>query len=130
MGFNVNGEGLIIDVDKVSPILEYPCPENLKLFRQFVGATSWYRKFIGDYAKICKPLTRLTKKNVGFFWAEDQEMAFQSLKTFLTTSSVVAYPDFNIPFCIQSDANGLPCRGLGHYEFPILPRGLLFHGDH
>ncbi|UYV73064.1 K02A2.6-like [Cordylochernes scorpioides] len=42
---------------------------------------SYYRKFIKCFSKIADPLTSLIKKNVPFTWTENQEKAFQTLKT-------------------------------------------------
>ena len=72
LGFRVNWEGLLVDDEKVKPILEYPRPKTVKQLRRFIGATSWYRKFIKNYARVCEPLTRLTKKNLKFTWKEEQ----------------------------------------------------------
>ena len=110
LGFKVNKDGLIIDDDKVRPILDYPRPKNIKHVRRFVGATSWYRRFVQDYAKICEPLTRLTKKSLNFNWGDEQEKAFQTLRSALTSSPILAYPDFNIPFCGQTDASDYGLR--------------------
>ena len=105
LGFKVNKDGLLVDDDKIKPILEYPRPKNLKQLRRFIGATSWYRKFIKDYVQISEPLTRLTRKGVSFSWKDQQEEAFQTLRTALTTAPILAYPDFKLPFVIQTDAS-------------------------
>ena len=62
LGFKINQDDLVVDDNKMRAILEYPCQRNLRQLRRFIGATSWYRRFIKDYAKMCEPLTRLTKK--------------------------------------------------------------------
>ena len=41
-GFKINQDGLVVDDEKVRPILEYPRPRNLRNSRRFIGATSWY----------------------------------------------------------------------------------------
>ncbi|XP_039310315.1 uncharacterized protein K02A2.6-like [Solenopsis invicta] len=56
-------EGLTIDPDKVQPILEYPAPRNLKQLRRFLGMSSWYHRFIPQFATLSEPLTRLLRKN-------------------------------------------------------------------
>lgn len=68
-----------------------------------------YRKFIRDYGKLAKPLTELTKKD-GFKWGLKEQQAFDILKHKVTTASVLALPDFNQEFFIESDASG---NGLG-----------------
>jgi hypothetical protein len=49
------------------------------------------------------------KKN-SFKWREDQEAAFTHLKLLMSTPHVLALPDFNQPFILETDASG---NGLG-----------------
>ncbi|KAL6418960.1 hypothetical protein ACFW04_011678 [Cataglyphis niger] len=84
-------------------------PEKSKQIRQFLGMASWYRRFIENFSTIAAPLTRLTKKNARWTWGEDESAAFKQLKAALTTAPVLACPDFNRRFILQTDAstNGL-----------------------
>ena len=94
LGFKINQDGLVVDADKVRPIFEYPRPRNLRQLQRFIRATSWYRRFITDYAKMCEPLTRLTKKDQPYYWSEAQKGAFVALKNALISLTVLAYPNF------------------------------------
>lgn len=98
-----------LDPTKVSSILRWPPPKNVKGVRGFLGLTGYYRRFIADYGKIAKPLTELTKKD-GFLWSHESNVAFEELKKATTTTPVLMYPDFSIPFEIECDASG---RGVG-----------------
>jgi len=71
---------------------------------------SWYRRFVPNFSTIAAPLTRLTRKNARFIWANEEREAFERLKTTLTTAPVLACPDFNRPFILQTDASAY---GLG-----------------
>ena len=48
LGFLVNENGLLVDPDKIDPIINYPVPMNIKKLRRILGMTSWYRKFINN----------------------------------------------------------------------------------
>jgi len=48
---------------KVEGITKMKPPTNLKELKSFLGMTSYYTKFIKDYAKVAKPLTNLTLHN-------------------------------------------------------------------
>ena len=43
-------------------------------------------------------------------WDEEQQTAFDVLKNRLTTSPILAYPDFNLPFKLHTDASQ---KGIG-----------------
>ncbi|KAL6417431.1 hypothetical protein ACFW04_012743 [Cataglyphis niger] len=77
---------------------------------KFLGMASWYRRFIENFSTIAAPLTRLTKKNARWTWGEDESTAFKQLKAALTTAPVLACPDFNRRFILQTDAS---TSGLG-----------------
>ena len=77
-------------MDKVQRIQEWPIPRDLHHVRCFVGLTSYYRRFIKDYAKKAEPLHHLTKKDVPFERMEDTETAFQSLKQALIEPAMLA----------------------------------------
>ena len=78
----------------------------------FVGLTSYYQKFVPDYASIAIPLTNLLRKKQPerVTWSDECEAAFQKLKATLTTAPVLKVPKANKPFIVHSDASDI---GLG-----------------
>jgi hypothetical protein len=46
----------------------------------------------------------LLKKNSLFVWNDDQRVAFSTLQQALVSAPVLALPNFNKPFCIETDA--------------------------
>lgn len=48
-------------------------------------------------------MTDLLKKN-GFHWGNAAEEAFKLLKAALISTPVLAYPDFSMPFVVETDA--------------------------
>ena len=71
LGFFVNREGTRPNPANIEPIKNYPVLRNLKALRRFLGTSSWYRRFIPNYATIAEPLTNLTKKNQKYEWLEE-----------------------------------------------------------
>ena len=78
--------------------------------RQFLGLTSYYRRFIAQYAKIAHPLHALTRKDVAFEWSSDCQTAFETLKEKLVSAPVLCYPNFHRNFVLETDAS---VKGLG-----------------
>ena len=56
------------------------------------------------------PLHLLTRKDAPFVWSSSFQEAFDSLKHLLTTAPVLAYPNFEHSFILETDASG---AGLG-----------------
>ena len=110
LGFVVNESGLQTDPGKVEPILNYPRPRNVKDMRKFLGLTSWYRRFIPDYATIVSPLSQLLKKKQRWVWSCEQQEAFDKVRRCLVEAPILACPDFEVPFMLQTDASN---TGLG-----------------
>lgn len=68
--------------------------------------TGHYRMFIKGFRSISKPLTLLLKKDV-FIWTEEASATFMALKEALISAPVLALPDMNDTFVVETDASGL-----------------------
>jgi len=60
---------------------------------------------VPNFAETAKPLTALTRKNHEFAWGPSQQEAFDSLKRKLSTTPVLAFPNFSLPFILTTDAS-------------------------
>ena len=109
LGHVITPDGLKPNPKQVSAIQHYPAPESVSQVRQFLGMTSYYRRFIDGFATMASPLHSLTK-NATFIWTTECQNAFESLKDKLICTPVLAYPDFSKPFVLETDAS---IKGLG-----------------
>lgn len=111
LGYLINEQGINVNPEKVSAIVNYPAPTSVKEVRRLMGMVTWYSRFIPNFATKATPITELLKKNVKkFLWTPDAESAFNELKTALVSAPVLATPDFSKPFTIQADASD---KGVG-----------------
>jgi len=105
LGHVVSGEGIATDPAKVKSVKEWQTPTSVHDVRCFMGLASYYRKFIPEFSEIVRPLSRLTEKNARFLWGQEQENAFCLLKERLISAPVLAYPDPDVPFILDTDAS-------------------------
>ena len=106
LGHYVSEKGIKPMPEKCAAIQKFPTPTRVKDIRSFLGLTGYYRKFIKDFSKIAGPLIHLTKKDEPFAWSAECENAFQTLKNLLTTPPILAYPNYQDPYILQTDASG------------------------
>lgn len=106
LGHVVTESGIKPNPDKISCVQKFPLPTTQKQIKQFLGLAGYYRKFIKDYSKIARPITKYLKKDARIDVKDpDYKESFETLKKLLTNSPVLAYPDFNKKFVLQTDAS-------------------------
>ena len=100
------GQGFIRpDHDKTRAVMMMKPPKNRTGVRSFIGMTSFFRKFIKNYAAIAKPLTLLTSENVPWIWGPEQEVAFATLKAKLCEDPILCAPDWTKTWYLITDAS-------------------------
>jgi hypothetical protein len=90
LGHMISSEGITMDPSKVCDVLDWELPKSVHQVRSFLGLVGYYRRFILNFSKISKPITKLLKKGTKYVWSKECDEAFQTLKKLLTTSPVLA----------------------------------------
>lgn len=106
LGHIITQDGIKPDPEKIKKIVDWKLPENQKEIKQFLGLSGYYRRFIKDYSKIVKPMTKYLKKDQPMNLSDnDYKTSFLKLKEIIASDQILAYPDFNIPFILTTDAS-------------------------
>ena len=92
---------------KVEAIQALAVPKTRKQLRQFIGIINFYRDMWQNRSELLAPLTALTSKNVKYDWKDEHQKCFDAIKRVIGSELLLAYPDFNAPFEIHTDASKL-----------------------
>lgn len=105
LGHIIYVEGVAADPSKVHAIEQWPTPKSVKEVRGFLGLKGYYHHFVKNYGLLARPLTELLKKVV-FHWGQTESDAFTTLKLTMVSLSVLAMPNFDKLFVVESNASG------------------------
>lgn len=107
LGHIVTPDGVKPNPEKIKAIKNYPIPKTTKQIKGFLGLLGYYRKFINNFAKITKPLTKCLKKGAKIEHNPEFVDCFEYCKNLLTNEPILQYPDFSQPFNLTTDASNV-----------------------
>ena len=124
LGHLISKNGIAVDKKKVEAIQTWPTPSNVSEIHSFLGLASYYRKFVPNFSTIATPLTQLLHKDQKYCWMENEEKAFNELKSKLSSTPVLLLPDPTKPFSVTTDASDYAIGAVlsqnhGHGDQPI-----------
>jgi predicted aspartyl protease len=108
LGHVVSRRGVSMQQHKVQAVKSWPVPTTVKDVRAFLGLAGFYRRFVKGFASVAKPLTDLTcvKDRDGWEWGSTEQQAFDTLKQALIEAPILAHPDPQRQWIVQTDASG------------------------
>jgi hypothetical protein len=66
LGHIISKGGISVDPSKVQDVLSWNVPTSVSDIQSFLGLARYYRRFIEEFLKISKPMTKLLKKDKKF----------------------------------------------------------------
>ena len=104
LGHRIGANGLRVSPDKIGAVRDWPVPTTVTEVRSFLGLANFYRRFIQGYSRIALSLTELTRDEIAFRWAPEQQVAFDEIKRLLSSAPVLVIPDQTKQFVLNCDA--------------------------
>ena len=134
LGHTISENAITPMNEKILAILNMKEPNTLARANKFIGALSWYRKFIPNFATVAAPIhsvTNLNKKDRRKFkWTASQSVAFHKLKQMLTTHPLfLHFPIDTQPLILTTDANDFGIRSVLQQEVNGVIRNLYYHSQ-
>ena len=80
-------------------------PRNVTELHPFLGILNYYRTLLPNIATVLHSLNELLQVKHKWKWTPQCQSAFQEAKDLLTSSSVLAHYDPNLPIRLAADAS-------------------------
>src|SRR3989442_2745021 len=103
LGHVISEGSIATDPEKIEQVRSWPRPQNTTETRSFIGLARYYRRFVNQFARVAAPLHALAAINAKFIWAEECDVAFEELKKRLLTSPILAMPNDDEEFKLDTD---------------------------
>lgn len=118
LGFIISIDGIEVDPDKVSAVVNWKAPASVKGVQSFLGFCNFYRRFIKDYGRIAKPLNELTRKDTLFRMTTDCIEAFRKLQQMLVTAPILCHFQPELETQVETDASDGVIAGVMSQKHP------------
>ena len=105
LGVELSAAGVQTVKEKVDPVLHAPPPRDVSGLRSFLGAVTFYARFIPDMSSVAAPLNKLLQKREKWRWTATEEHSFNELKRRLASAPVLAHYDGSQPVKLITDAS-------------------------
>jgi hypothetical protein len=92
LGHIVSRRGIKPNLDQIAALVDSVEPRNIKQVQRLTGMVAALGRFISRSADKCKPFFRLLGKRNKFVWNEECSVAFQGIKTYLSTPPCLSIP--------------------------------------
>jgi len=111
LGYIVKTRGVTMSDRKVQSVQKWAHPRSVKEVQIFIGFANFYRRFIKDFSKVCKPITETFKGSPkDFHGGREQEEAFAELKKRFTTAAILSHFYPGRKTVVETDASNFALR--------------------
>ena len=101
----MSSEGVQVPPGDIERVVNWGISTGKREVQSFIGVVNFHRDHISLFAKVAKPLYDVMRPTTTFVWDEDQQKAFDVLKTKLTEAPVLAYTNHDEYFILDTDAS-------------------------
>ncbi|UYV74594.1 hypothetical protein LAZ67_12000217 [Cordylochernes scorpioides] len=105
LGMKIDNKGIHPSEEKLRAIKDARPPSNKKELMSFLGLLNYYDRFLRNKATVVEPLHRLLDSNNPWKWNREHQRAFKEAKSLISSESVLAHFDDNLPILVSCDAS-------------------------
>jgi hypothetical protein len=124
LGHVVSRRGIEANPDQIAALVDLAEPRNIKQLQRLTSMVAALGRFISRSADKCKPFFRFLGRKSKFVWDEECLVAFQGIKTYLSTPPCLSIPISGEPlflYLVVSNhaISAVLVRELGQQQKPI-----------
>ena len=108
LGHLIGGGEMAVPGHRATAMADFILPKTKRQLRAFLGAASYYRKFVShfaDHSSLLTPSTSKVSPSV-VVWSEEMLEAFHTLRVSLVDVCALTVPSLEDSFVLHSDASG------------------------
>ena len=105
LGHKITKDGLQPSESKVEAVTKAPSPWNVNKLKAFLRLISYYGNFLLSLSTTLAPLHKLLAKGAKWTWNNQQQQAFETVKTQLSSSELLAHHDPEVQLVLCYDAS-------------------------
>jgi hypothetical protein len=104
LGHIVSDSGISIDPERIAAIMNLHTRTSKKEVQFFMGIINFFRRFVPDLAIMAKPIHNILNEDCSFSWIGGIQNAFVRIKKPISSTPVLAKPDFEKDFLVYTNA--------------------------
>jgi hypothetical protein len=101
----ISGDGISVDPDRLTAILNKPPPTDVSAARCFLGMANQMAKFSSSLAEQSVAIRDLLRKDRAWVWDSAQQSAFEKVKKAIASAPVLALYDLSKPTLVSADSS-------------------------
>jgi hypothetical protein len=105
LGYLVSHRGIEANPNKIQAIMDMAPPQSTKDIQRLTGRLAALNRFISRSAERSLPFLKTLRGAKDFLWGPEQEVAFESLKQYLSDLATLTSPDPALPLLLYITAS-------------------------
>ena len=123
LGVRISKDRATVDPAKVAGLRDYPCKlKDKQQVHRFLGVAGYHPMFCPNFSIIATPLTALTRKDIPFEWGPKQMEAQDKLITLITNAPILARPDPDRQFELETNASQVRTGAILYQQDPPITK--------